>query len=139
MSLKKHIVLYAADIHGSVSLYEAIFDKAAQENVNSLVIGGDILPKSPAGNMIELQREFLKTQFIPMFKKFKEENPSTNIFVMMGNDDFKINLPYLEEGEQKEYFRLLDMKVHKLNSQFNICGYSHVSPLPFLMKDWQKH
>ena len=107
-----------------------------QENVNSVVIGGDILPKSSTNNLIDMQKKFIKVKLIPMFKNFKKENPSVEVYLMMGNDDFKINMPLLEDGEQKRYFKLLDMKIHKLNSQFNICGYSHVPPLPFLMKDW---
>ena len=136
---KKHIIIYAADIHGSEKLYKALFNISLQENVNSIIIGGDILPKSSTNNLTNLQKKFINTKLIPMFKKFKKENPSVNVYLMMGNDDFKINMPFLEAGEQKGCFKLLDMEVHKLNNQFNICGYSHVPPLPFLMKDWQKH
>ncbi len=74
-----------------------------------------------------------------MFRKFKKENPLIIVYLMMGNDDFKINMPLLERGEQKGCFKLLDMKFHKLNNQFNVCSYSYVPPIPFLMKDWQKH
>ncbi len=136
---KRHVIIYTADIHGSEKLYKTLFNKAIEKNVNSIVIGGDILPKSSAGNLINIQRKFIKTNLIPMFENFKKENPSIIIYLMMGNDDYKVNMPFLEAGEQKGFFKLLDMKVHKLNSQFNICGYSHVPPLPFLMKDWQKH
>lgn len=139
MSRKKHIIIYTVDIHGSKKLYKTLLNRTVQENVNSIVIGGDILPKSSTNNLINKQKNFIKTKLIPMFKKFKKENPSITAYLMMGNDDFKVSMPLMEEGERKGYFKLLDMKVHKLNNHFNICGYSHVPPLPFLMKDWQKH
>ncbi|MDI6916691.1 MAG: hypothetical protein QMC80_02710 [Thermoplasmatales archaeon] len=139
MSKEKDVIIYIVDIHGSEKLYKTFLNKAIQEKVNSIVIGGDILPKSSTNDLINLQKNFIKTKLISLFKKFKKKNPSITIYLMMGNDDFKINMPLLEKEEQKGYFRLLDMKVHKLNGQFNICGYSHVPPLPFLMKDWQKH
>ncbi|MBU2564656.1 MAG: metallophosphoesterase [Candidatus Thermoplasmatota archaeon] len=139
MSRKKHVIIYTVDIHGSKKLYKTLLNKAVQENVNSIVIGGDILPKSSTNNLINIQKNFIKTKLIPVFKNFKKENPSITTYLMMGNDDFKISMPLLEGGERRGYFKLLDMKVHKLNNQFNICGYSHVPPLPFLMKDWQKH
>ena len=136
---KKHVIIYTADIHGSEKLYKALFKISLQENVNSIIIGGDILPKSFTDDLIGLQKKFIKTKLIPIFKNFKKENPSMTVYLMMGNDDFKVNISFLEAGEQKGYFKLLDMKVHELNNKFNICGYSHVPPLPFLMKDWQKH
>jgi len=136
---KKHIIIYTVDIHGSEKLYKALFNKAMQENVSSIVIGGDLLPKSSTNDLINMQKRFIKTTLIPIFQKFKEENPSITVYLMLGNDDFKVNMLFLEEGEQRGYFKLLDMKIHKLNNEFNICGYSHVPPLPFLMKDWQKH
>lgn len=139
MKKKKHKVIYTADIHGSERVYKLLFNRAIQKKVNSIIIGGDILPKSSTSNLINLQKKFIKNKLIPMFQNFKKENPSVTIYLMMGNDDFKINMPLLEEGEKKGYFKLLDMKIYKLNNQFNICGYSHVPPLPFLMKDWQKH
>lgn len=136
---REYVIIYTVDIHGSEKLYKALLDKAMQENVNSIVIGGDILPKPSSNDLIGLQKRFIKTTIIPIFQKFKEENPSITVYLMMGNDDFKVNMPLLEDIEQKGYFKLLNMKIHKLDSQFNICGYSYVPPLPFLMKDWQKH
>ncbi len=136
---KKHVIIYTVDIHGSEKLYKALFKISLLENANSIVIGGDILPKYSTDDLIEVQKKFIRTKLIQMFKKFKKENPSVTVYLMMGNDDFKVNMTLLEDGARKGYFKLLDMKVHKLNNQFNICGYSHVPPLPFLMKDWQKH
>jgi Icc-related predicted phosphoesterase len=139
MNKKKYKIIYAVDIHGSTKLYKALFNKAIRENAHSIVIGGDILPKSSTNNLIDIQGEFIETKLIPMSKKFKKENPSVTVYLMMGNDDFKINMSFLEAGEQEGVFKLLNMSVHRLNSLFNICGYSFVPPLPFLMKDWQKH
>ncbi|PKP59040.1 MAG: hypothetical protein CVT88_03515 [Candidatus Altiarchaeales archaeon HGW-Altiarchaeales-1] len=136
---ERYVIIYTVDLHGSEKMYKALFKISLRENVNSIVIGGDILPKSYADDLIGVQKKFIRNKLIPMFKKFKKENPSVTVYLMMGNDDFKINMPFLEEGEQEGYFKLLDMKVHKLNNKFNICGYGHVPPLPFLMKDWQKH
>jgi len=139
MNKKKHIIIYTVDIHGSEKLYKALFNKAVQENVNSIVIGGDILPKSSANDLIGTQERFIKNKLISMIKKFKEENPSNTIYLMMGNDDFRVNMSLLEQGEKQGYFRLLHNKIHHLTDDLNICGYSFVPPLPFLMKDWQKH
>jgi len=73
-----------------------------------------------------------------MFKKFKEENPSKTAYLMMGNDDFRVNMDLLEQGAKQGYFKLLHNNIHCLTDDF-ICGYGFVPPLPFLVKDWQKH
>ncbi|MBA3043656.1 metallophosphoesterase, partial [archaeon] len=90
MSRKKHVIIYAVDIHGSKKLYKTLLNKAVQENMNSIVIGGDILPKSSTNNLINIQKNFIKTKLIPVFKNFKKENPSITAYLMMGNDDFLV-------------------------------------------------
>jgi Icc-related predicted phosphoesterase len=56
MSRKKHIIIYTVDIHGSEKLYKALIDKAIQEDVNYIVIGGDILPKSSTNYLINAKK-----------------------------------------------------------------------------------
>jgi hypothetical protein len=39
---------------------------------------------------------------VPLFKKFKKENSSVNVYLMMGNDDFKIICSSWKKGNKKD-------------------------------------
>jgi Icc-related predicted phosphoesterase len=131
------IVVFATDLHGEMQDYERVLDVASGKNVKAVVIGGDITPfLSAIGDMATYQREFIEFYLIPRMKLFRQKKKK-DVFIMMGNDDLKINIDVLERGEKEGAFSLLNQKVHKIGRKY-IAGYSYINEAPFLIKDWEK-
>jgi len=137
MSLK---LIYTADLHGNEEFYKRLLKKAEHENLKSVVIGGDLCPMLGKTTIerIENQKIFLQDFLIPLFKKFKKNNRDKEFYILMGNDDFRINLEVLENAGKNKILKSIHKKSIKLNKSFNIAGYSFVNPTPFRLKDWEK-
>lgn len=133
-------LIYAADLHGNESFYERLLKKTKDENIDAIVIGGDLCPRAgdTTKEKINNQKFFLEKFIVPLFKKFKQNNKNKEIYAIMGNDDFRINLKILENGEKNKILESINKKSVKLNKDFNIAGYSFVNPTPFRLKDWEK-
>lgn len=133
-------IIYTADLHGNEKFYKILLKKAEDENVYAVVIGGDLCGRE--GNAIDEkithQKLFLENFMIPLFKKFKQNNKNKRIFLIMGNDDFKVNLGVLENDQKNKIIKSIHNKSTKLTKNFNIAGYSFVNPTPFRLKDWEK-
>ena len=128
-------ILYTSDLHGKTWLYEELFQRAKSENVDCLIIGGDLLP-AYRGNPVRGQREFLKEYLLNRLRTFNVSSPSTSIYLMMGNDDWKINMDLLEEANGS-ILHLLHLKKHAIGNAY-LMGYGFVDVTPFGNKDWEK-
>ena len=133
-------LIYTADLHGNEEFYKRLLKKAEDENADVIVIGGDLFPREgfTIKNKIENQKLFLEKFMTPLFKSFKNKNKKIEIYLIMGNDDFRINLDILENAEKSKILRSIHNKSMNLNKNFNIAGYSFVNPTPFRLKDWEK-
>lgn len=127
-------LIYSADLHGNESFYKRLLKKAEGENVSAVVIGGDLCPKGGINNQKIFQENFL----VPLFKQFKQKNKDKEIYLIMGNDDFRVNLQVLQKSDEVGILKLIHKKSVKLNNKYNIAGYSFVNPTPFRLKDWEK-
>lgn len=130
-------VVYCSDLHGKEELYEKLLDFSIKNKIKGIVIGGDICPH---GHMeislaVKHQKEFIEKFLLDYFKIVKEKN--IELFIMMGNDDFKVNFDLLEGAEEKGGIKLLHNRLNKINGK-SIVGYAFVSEMPFLLKDWEK-
>lgn len=123
--------IFTADLHGNRLQYEKLFDKAA--GFDFVIIGGDIA----AHHKINEQRKFIENELIRLIADFKSKNKNTDIYLMLGNDDWASNMHVLERENNKLY-RIIHNQVYKLNEDFNIIGYSCVPITPFAIKDWEK-
>lgn len=130
-------IVYCSDLHGNEMLYTKLLDFSIKNNIRAIIIGGDICPHAhmPLNLAIGYQRGFIKKFLFNYFKRVKEKN--IELFIMMANDDFKINFNLLEEAEKQGLIKILHNKLNKINNQ-KIVGYSFVPPMPFLLKDWEK-
>ena len=67
-------ILYTSDLHGNTVFYKKLTEKAADEQIKAVVIGGDLCPRG--GNTLEeginFQKQFLKDTFIPELSKLKK-------------------------------------------------------------------
>lgn len=133
-------LIYTADLHGNEEFYKRLLKKAENENVDAIIIGGDLCPRTgeTIKDKIHNQKIFLEKVMIPLFKGFKKKNKSVEIYAIMGNDDFRINLKILENAEKNKILKSIHKKSIKLNKNLNIAGYSFVNPTPFRLKDWEK-
>jgi len=127
-------LIYTADLHGNEAFYKRLLKKVEDENLDAVVIGGDLCPKGD----IQAQKIFLERFMMPLFKQFRQKNKNKEIYLIMGNDDFRINLEILEKTEKNKILKSIHKKSIKLNKNLNIAGYSFVNPTPFRLKDWEK-
>ncbi len=129
---------FVADLHGHVSRYEKLFDAIEKQKPQVVFIGGDILPglninEIYDGDFIEV---FLCSRLENL--KFKLKNNYPRIFVIMGNDDPRIEEPKLKKLEEKGLWEYIHFRKTKF-AGYNIFGYSYIPPTPFMLKDWEKY
>ncbi|MBI2522941.1 metallophosphoesterase [Candidatus Woesearchaeota archaeon] len=126
-------ILYTADLHGNNEYYKKLIAKAKEPEIKAVIIGGDLCPKG-AGTLeqaINYQKEFLKNFFIPELSKIKKDT-----FIIMGNDDFRINETILKSNKNENIKYINKKRFNVFNK--NIVGYGFVNPTPFRLKDWEK-
>ncbi len=131
-------ILYVTDLHGKEEFYEKVLDIAVKEKVKAIIIGGDIAPRANKASLdfaVKFQRDFIEKFIIKKLKEFKKNN--IGVFIMMGNDDFRVNMDLLKKAEKEGILKIIHNKLNKINDKF-IIGYSFVNPTPFLLKDWEK-
>ncbi len=128
-------IVYATDLHGNAEFCEKLLKEAERKDIGAVVIGGDITPFG-GFDVIGVQRFFLNDYLVPRLEKFKQAMGKP-VFIMMGNDDFSINLDVLEKAEIKGALKLMHKKVLPLG-KFSIAGYGFISPTPFMIKDWER-
>ena len=133
-------LIYSADLHGNGEFYKRLLKKAEDENIDAVIMGGDLCGREGISikEKIENQKIFLEKFLMPLFKKFRKNNKHKEIYAIMGNDDFRINLDVLEKAEKNKILNSIHGKSIKLNGKINIAGYSFVNPTPFRLKDWEK-
>lgn len=128
-------ILCTADLHGNMTQYKKLFSQAKKLNVDAIFISGDLTPKDAERRTPQKQADFLNTELIPEIKKFKQEC-NIEIFLILGNDDFKANEDILKTYDGK-LWNYVNEKVIKFNN-YSIFGYTNVPVTPFQFKDWEK-
>lgn len=133
--------LYTADIHGNLKQYEKLKSYAIKAQPKDIIIGGDMAPKgfSTLDKLIKKQRKFFREDLVPFLKDLKIRSGNANIFLMMGNNDFKCNSDILEENESSETYSIIHNKRIHISEGLDIVGYSYVPITPFGIKDWEKY
>tara|TARA_Y100000031_G_scaffold20997_1_gene21687 strand:- start:288 stop:1277 length:990 start_codon:yes stop_codon:yes gene_type:complete len=140
--------LETADVHGNKGQIYVALKRAEELGLHAVIFGGDIAPKE--GNEIdgphwipghktrnpEAQARFYKEWMIPTFDEFTSAT-GIEVYAMMGNDDFIVNMPILEEADEAGQLRLLHERAHELPSGIFLVGMSYISPTPFGNKDWE--
>ena len=134
----KHKILYTSDLHGNELQYKKLVDYSIKISADSIVIGGDIAPKNfQPKQFVDGQRYFLQEKLPGLLSPLKKSLPNSRLFLMMGNDDCKINLDVLER-ENNTLYQIIHKKRVPLTDDFDIVGYSYVPITPFGIKDWEK-
>ncbi len=126
-----------SDLHGNQAKYEALFNAIALDSPDVLLIAGDLLPgwHSPyQGDNFTL--DYLGEALTQLKRTLGSSYP--DIFVILGNDDPRINEPDIIELENRGLWTYAHMR-KIVRESFDIYGYSFVPPTPFRSKDWEKY
>ena len=123
--------LYSCDVHGDISKYEKILQKAKDENLEYIVIGGDMLPKK--GDRPVIQPEFIKNFLNSYFEKLRNNN--IKLIFIPGNDDLEETDTVLNEVCDK-YENVFNIDNDILNiDDVAFIGLSKVLDNPFSNKN----
>ena len=132
-------IIYAADLHGIKTLYSQLFHLTRQLRPNAIIIGGDMFPShGPIDTSIKDQRDFIADFLKTELQKIKSELTLFEFYGMMGNDDWLVNMPFLEELQEQSLLKLLHFKKRHLGKDFEIIGYGNIPPTPFSNKESER-
>ena len=132
-------IIYTADLHGIEGLYSQLFRLAVNWRADVIIIGGDLLPKhGPFSTSVEDQRDFISHFMKSKLEQIHGELAGLEVYAMMGNDDWLINMPVFEELQSHGLLKLLHNKKYRLGKGFELIGYGNVPPTPFSIKDSER-
>ncbi|MBU0952844.1 MAG: metallophosphoesterase [Nanoarchaeota archaeon] len=126
------VIAYATDIHGDVHIFEKLFREAEQKRIKAILIGGDVFPEFD----VVLQRAFIREYLIPRLTSFQKRIQKP-VYLILGNDDFMINIDLLEQAHNKKLLFFLHNKVTTFETH-SLIGYGFVNRTPFHFPDWEK-
>ncbi len=136
------ICFFVSDLHGKIERYNKLFSNILAEEPEAVFLGGDLLP---SGLFVLTHNEtvvddfindFLIVEFLKLKKKMDDKYP--RVFVILGNDDGKINEKDFIDVQQLGIWEYIHNKKIKFDD-FDIYGYSYIPPTPFQLKDWEKY
>lgn len=133
------IVVYTSDLHGNKELYGNLFELAEERRARAVIIGGDMLPLlgSFQYSLLE-QKDFILSYLGFRLRDFLSQAPQATIYAMLGNYDWGECNIYLKKLEGLGMLRLLHGRRHLLGDSYELIGYAHVPPTPFIMKDGER-
>jgi Icc-related predicted phosphoesterase len=123
-------VLFVTDLHGSKWKYELLFKIAKSMNIDVVINGGDMLPKT--GDLF-MQGEFIKNFLENHFSLFESEG----IYYLCypGNDDLLIFDELFEKTCDKFSF-IVNLAQRKFEiGSYEFIGMNYVPDYPFRLKD----
>lgn len=129
--------LFVSDLHGHLDRYHKLFQIVDFEKPDAVFIGGDFLPfPADDGTLPHFIGGFLAEELARRHRSMAGEYP--RIFLIMGNDDIRAAEPSIRELENHGLWEYIHGRKEALGS-FTVCGYAHVPPTPFLLKDWERY
>jgi len=132
---------FASDLHGRIDRYEKLFERVKQERPDALFIGGDLLPSPFAAlrGRGTPYRNFTRDFLVKEFNRLKEflGDAYPRVFVILGNDDGKMEEPAMLEGDAQGVWHYCHNRCVQWGD-YRIYGYTCVPPTPFRLKDWER-
>jgi len=130
--------LFASDLHGDKSKYLKLFNSILELNPEAVFLGGDLTPNfryftNPEGDFFE---DFFFSELQKLQNELEYNFPE--IFLILGNDDVRIDEEILLSGEKKGLYHYINQRKIEFRS-YLIIGYSFIPPSPFQLKDWEKY
>ncbi|MCF8367048.1 MAG: metallophosphoesterase [Bacteroidales bacterium] len=130
--------IFVSDLHGKIDRYEKFFALIGEEKPELVFMGGDILPHMMKKS--DKYDDFIHDYLMPNFVELKEQlqNDYPEIFLILGNDDPRVEEQKLIPGQRAGYFTYVNETTVSLDP-FSIYGYAYIPPTPFQLKDWEKY
>ncbi len=126
-------ILYATDLHGSLSSYRNLIDIAVAEKVDMCINGGDMLPKGSP--LYQVQFTWINYSFADFIYDWGRFVKKPYIF-MTGNDDLSCFDDYLIEASRSSgFFKFLKCEEIYPISGLHLVGFNIVKDYPFRLKD----
>jgi len=128
------ISLFVSDLHGKEEQYVKLFKTIESYQPALVFLGGDLLPHHCLNKNFIL--DFLQPNLQTLKTKLEIHYPK--IFLILGNDDARIEEPLILELEKQLLIEYIHFR--KTNFlEYDIYGYAFTPPSPFLLKDWEKY
>ncbi len=127
---------FVSDLHGKRDRYLKLFDRIISDKPNAVFFGGDLFPSFK--EMLKEENNFFEDFFVPNFENLKQvlKDEYPQVFVILGNDDPKIEESKFKDTKYSEYWNYINNS-KALFDDFEIYGYSYIPPTPFINKDWE--
>lgn len=128
---------FVSDLHGDKERFKNLIRLIQQDLPPGLFIGGDLTPHFAR----YISREdFFADFLLPEFRKLKEamKRSFPAIFIIMGNDDVRIEEEYLSQGENEGLWQYIHNRKTFFGT-FPVYGYACIPPTPFRLKDWERY
>lgn len=133
--------LFATDLHGQLTRYEALLAVMKSETPDAVFLGGDLFPHFGVAAAGEIHDgDFLLDNFAVWLRDLKRElkDRYPHIFCILGNDDPRLfEEEFAQIGTEGLWEYVQGRKV--TFGRFTIYGYAEIPPSPFLNKDWEKY
>lgn len=132
-------ILYSCDLHGRKEHYSDLLALAQQMEAGAVIVGGDMLPHhGPFQRTTMEQEEFIRHYLEQALQDFLSRNSHATFYALLGNMDWQSSLMPLEKLARRGLLKLLPGKKHPVANGFELIGYAHVPPTPFLIKDHER-
>jgi Icc-related predicted phosphoesterase len=126
-------LLYVTDLHGWTRGYERIARIAQEEEITTVVNGGDMFPHGR--DLVVTQRRFIEGNLGPYLERLAAAGIS--YYGMLGNDDCRAVLPdWLDLVRTSPRLHDLTEGWLPLADGLAICGCNYIPDPPFRLKDW---
>jgi len=104
----------------------------------AVFLGGDLLPNHWAAALG--RGDFVTDDLAPAFRGLKSKMGSRypRVFLILGNDDERLNEPAFVDGDGEGLWTYLHERWDRLG-RHPVFGYSYVPPTPFQLKDWERY
>ena len=127
---------FTSDLHGQGALYEQLVALVAVRRPRVVLIGGDLSPHAGGADGVAHQRVFLQGSLVEFARRVREASPTTELALLMGNDDWAANLDCLDAHHGTLWWHLHD-RVLPID-QVPVAGLAWVPITPFGIKDWER-
>jgi Icc-related predicted phosphoesterase len=127
---------FVSDLHGSRRRYDALGKAILGERPDAVFLGGDLLPHAGRSGEHGLADPTLVHRFSDLQDRLGPSYP--HIFLILGNDDPRVEEPSIVEGEQRGLWTYAHGRRVAWKG-LDIYGYQYVPPTPFLLKDWERY
>lgn len=132
-------VVYSADLHGHMPLYDALLELVRSSRARALILGGDLCPNhaDPAQGLT-LQRQFALDRLGPWLRRLHTETRVRQVYALLGNEDWASTADLFADLAHEGLYHPLHEQVHRLTRGLWIAGCSFVPITPFHAKDWDR-